>query len=283
MSTLIRWHADNSELRGLKEAQIPDTLLFGGVAVPHELEQPLRKVVEDIKARYAKARAPIKWNFRDLEKLYRQPGWGRFYEPLLESSSSWRSEIFDAVRPYKFAIIVSVLEAHSAARNVIKRKKDALTQYVFANSLMRFGLHVQESRATGAEVIMDWPDKGRSGPFDTEYAAAFNTGKTQDGQVTYDCGPLKDLGFADHAMYAHMHHSTLLQLSDLIVGASREFVECALGKRTAGQGVQCLRAVREKLRGYPDQIFGRGINVATKDDRFKASIKQGIKETLIDA
>jgi hypothetical protein len=147
---------------------------------------------------------------------------------------------------------------------------------------MRFGLHVKETGASHAEVIMDWPDKGRARPFDSEYSAAFSTGRTSDDKVHYHCGPLKDLGFTDHVLYGSMHHSTLLQLSDLVVGACRELVECCLGKRSPGPGVECLRIVRARFRGYPKEILGRGISIATKDERFRTRIKDGIKRLVFE-
>jgi hypothetical protein len=113
MITLIRWHADNSELRGIKEAEIPDVLLFGGISASHDTEQKLRVTIDEVKARYGTPRAVIKWNFLDLRKLYEDQGKQADFRVLLESSSRWRRDIFEAIRESDFTIVMSVLESHS--------------------------------------------------------------------------------------------------------------------------------------------------------------------------
>ncbi len=62
----MKWFADNSELNGIKETQIPDILMFGGIAVPANIEHELRSRIEDIKGRYAHIR---KFPTPDLIKL----------------------------------------------------------------------------------------------------------------------------------------------------------------------------------------------------------------------
>lgn len=279
----MRWYADNSELNGIRDAKIPDILLFGGIIVRKDVEGLLQEKVETVKAKYGNRRAPVKWNFKDLKNLYNQQGMLVLYNKLLPSSREWRAEIFDAIKDIDFCILISVLQSHSPDRKTIKNNKEDLTRYVFSNSLMRFGLHVKEMGALRPDVVLDWPDKGCSRPFDVEYAAAYNLGRTKDKSVRYQCGSLRKLGFRDHAVYGNMHHSTLLQLSDLVVGATREFVECALGKKPSGQGIDCLKQVKNRLRGYPEKIFGRGINVGGGDKEFKQKIQQGIRDHLLRA
>lgn len=252
----MKWFADNSELNGIKEAAIPDILLLGGVAVPANVEHELRSRIEDIKARYAHPRAPIKWNMRDLRLLYEKQGQAEMHTRLQESSREWRREIFSALAEYDVTLIVSCIEAYSPDRKKIKETKEQLTGHSFSNSLMRFGLHVQERRPDHAQVVLDWPDRSESKPFDAEYCSAFNHGVTVAGNVRYRCGSLANLRFLDSPTYANMHHSTLLQAADLVVGATREVIECSLGKKESGQGVDCARIVRDKFRGAPRRILG---------------------------
>jgi len=154
---------------------------------------------------------------------------------------------------------------------------------VFSNALMRFALHAKECSAPRAQVMLDWPDKGDAKPFDSEYAFAYSQGKTADGNVTYISGPLQSLGFADSVAYTNMNHSTLLQASDLIVGAVRELVECSLGKRKPGIGVECLKIVRDKIRGAPSKVVGRGIVVSSGSSSLLESIKRGLAEHVYAA
>lgn len=78
-----------------------------------------------------------------------------------------------------------------------------------------------------------------------------------------------------------MNHSTLLQFADLVVGATREFVECALGKKEHGFGVDMLRLVCHCFRGYPDHIVGRGISVASNSPIFRSDIEKAVRTMLL--
>ena len=276
----MRWYADNSELNGIKGASIPDILLFGGIAVPPESDTPLRDAVERVKSKYGHARAPVKWNFKDLQSLYKSQGMDALYTDLLTQSKKWRGGIFREICGIDFTIILACIESHSFSTKVIKGTKPDLTRFVFSNGLMRLALHVIDTKPERTQVVLDWPDKGISKPFDAEYSSAYNSGKTRDGSVSYHSGPLNKLGFADSAVYANMHHSTLLQLADLIVGASREMVECAIGKKSTGFGVDMAKVVASRYRGYRGRIYGRGISVASGDPSFKVAVKAYVNTVL---
>lgn len=276
----MRWYADNSELNGIRGAGIPDILLFGGIAVPPESDTPLRNAVECVKARYGHARAPVKWNFKDLQPLYKAQGMDALYADLLSKSKTWREEIFREICRIDFTIILACIESHSLATKVIKGTKPDLTRFVFSNGLMRLALHVIEKKPERTQVVLDWPDKGISKPFDAEYSSAYNYGKTHDGSVSYHSGPLNKLGFSDSTVYANMHHSTLLQLADLIIGASREMIECAIGKKSTGFGVDMAKIVASHYRGYKGRIYGRGISVASGDPAFKGAVKAYVNTVL---
>lgn len=276
----MKWFADNSELNGIKDAAIPDILLLGGIAVPASIEHDLRSRIEAIKAHYAHPRAPIKWNMRDLRSMYERQQQGAMHARLQDSSREWRLAIFSALAQSDVTLIVSCIEAYSADRNKIRDTKEQLTGHSFSNGLMRFGLHVQERRPDHAQVVLDWPDRSESKPFDGEYSSAFNRGVNLARTVTYKCGPLANLRFLDSPTYANMRHSTLLQAADLVVGATREVIECCLGKKASGQGVDCARIVRDKFRGAPHQIFGYGISVSSGNRSFSAAVKNSLDRLL---
>lgn len=276
----MKWFADNSELNGIKEADIPDILMFGGIAVPANIESELRIRIEEIKARYAHPRAPVKWNMRDLKTLYEKQGQIDMQKSLQSSSREWRQEIFGVLADHDVTLIVSCIEAYSGDRKKIKASKEELTGHSFSNALMRFGLYVQETQPDHAQVVLDWPDRSQAKPFDSEYSSAFNRGVTCAGDVEYHCGALSALRFLDSATYANMHHSTLLQAADLVVGATREVVECCLGKKESGQGVDCAQIVRDKFRGAPRNIVGYGMSVSSGNVRFREAVKSSFSSLL---
>jgi hypothetical protein len=90
----MKWYADNSDLTGIKDAEIPDIVLFGGIAVPTAAEQSLKASIEKVKAGYGSARSPVKWNMKDLQPIYENQKRGELYEKMLKSSAEWRPKIF---------------------------------------------------------------------------------------------------------------------------------------------------------------------------------------------
>ncbi|MFH1881426.1 MAG: hypothetical protein ABIL62_01785, partial [Planctomycetota bacterium] len=111
------------------------------------------------------------------------------FEKLLTRSQEWRSEIFSVAAQHCFCVIVACVETNSLKRSVISSVKEGITRFVYNNGLMRFALHVRETRSTRAEVVLDWPDKGQPRPFDVEYASAYKEGVTCDN-IKYHSGPL---------------------------------------------------------------------------------------------
>lgn len=276
----MRWYADNSELNGIRGATIPDMLLFGGVAVRNDQIRPLRDAIESVKGKYGNTRAPVKWNFKDLKALYKKQQYVSLYDHLLKTSKDWRLEIAHAAANLDFRVILAVVEGHSIARKTLKGVKPNLCRYAFSNGLMRFALHVQEEHTESAQIILDWPDRGDSKPFDLEYRTAYNEGKTGERDVSYHSGPLAPLGFEDCASYVNMHHSTLLQFADLVLGANRELIECAIGKKKSGLGVDFCKILRSKYRGFPSKIVGRGISIASGRAEFRREIRDYVSREL---
>jgi hypothetical protein len=277
----MKWFADNSELHGTKDSVIPDILIFGGLIIEPTQETSLKKSVEQIKKKYCGYdRAPIKWNMRDLENLYKSQNMEDLYRDLFAKSQDWRMEIFDQIANTECSVLVSCLEGYSADRAVLKDKKDDLTGMVFSNALMRYALHVQEKKPQSAGIVLDWPDKGKPATFDREYASAYSRGHTADKSVKYTSGALESLNFSDSAYYANMNHSTMLQIADLVVGATREFLDHCIKDKKATQGVTCTKQIASRFRGAPAKIFGRGIIVPSGNDQLSTRVKNGIKSHL---
>lgn len=280
----MEWYGDNSELMGKRGAAIPEVLIYGGIAISAADSIRMAESLQAVKAKYGDPRCPVKWNFKDLEKVYKRHNQLAMYSSLLASSSDWRREIVEESTKTNYTIIISCLEGYSLRRKILKLRKTTLSGYVFANCMMRLALHAQEHKATVVTVVSDWPDKGDSLPFDAEYASALSSGVSRDG-VGYHAGPLSKLGFRDSVLYTNMNHCTLLQLADFVVGATvvgatREFIEYAIGKRTAGLGVDLIRSARHRFRGYPRRINGWGINIASDESEFRKDLRAAIEAEL---
>jgi hypothetical protein len=275
----VKWYADNSDLKGIKDADLNDIFLIGGIAIDARSESGLRSGIERVKGATGYARSPVKWNMKDLREHYERHNDLKRYDYLLRSSAEWRPKIFGCIAASNATIILACVEGYSVLRQVQKRTKEGLVRYAFNNGLMRFGLHVKEIGAAGASVVMDWPDGGDPKPFNIEYAFAFGRGSTPD-KIPYRCGKLRDLGFSDSVNFTNTRHSTLLQAADLVVGASRELIECCLGKRGPGPGVECLRIVRDRFRGAPSNIVGRGLSISSGNDALVTAVRIGLQQYL---
>ena len=254
----MRWYADDSDIRGIKDINVPNILLFGGIVVKIEQEKALRKAIESVKSDFGHKRAPIKWNFKDLKQLYTSQNQLPLWEGYIQNMHPFREKLFETLNHFEFSIIISVIQGYSTEKTKLNELKDDLTRHAFSNALMRFGLHAKENLPQRAEVVIDWPDKNNPKPFDSEYAWAYNYGKSMD-DIPYNSGALEKHSFNDSVVYTKMVHSTLLQLSDMVLGATREFIEHCLDETKCGQGVNFLKHISCKFRGYPNHVIGRGI------------------------
>lgn len=279
---MLCWYADNSELNAGLGADIPDLLIFGGLAVDESVGVTLRNSLTKMKADYSEDFVfPIKWNLKDLRKHFRRCDQTNLYEELLAKSKELREQIFTILEDSEITIILSCLVAYSRERRILKKTREELGRYVFANGLMRFGLLVEEHAPKGAEIVLDWPDKSNPSPFDTEYSSAYHRGQTAHKSVPYISGPLKTLGFSDSPFYASMTENSLLQVGDLIVGAFRDFLDVCLCKRGESLGARLLRKVIPKFYGFPNSIVGRGISVSPAQSDVRQIIEKGVDDFLL--
>jgi len=273
----MKWYADDSDIKTIKDLKIPNMILLGGIAVSHENERLLRETVENAKSTFCNKRLPIKWNFKDLKLKFSEQGNLHHYEQMMTQMFDIRRAIFDAVSEVEFTIIVSAVLGYSSNKKVLMDLKSDLSRHVFANGLMRFSQHVKECNPDRAEVVLDWPDGNISKPFDIEYAHAYSHGKSKDG-IYYMSGSLESLKFNDSISYTRMPYSTLMQLSDIVIGVTREFIQHALDEEKSGHGIKLLSTIAPKFRGYPNNVIGRGISVNKQATTTRKSIERKFKE-----
>ena len=260
---LIRWYADNSYIHGIWGAEIEDILMFGGIALEQDAEQAISAIMENVKKPYKQeADFPVKWNIKDLKEYYEKKGLAELYQVLLAESKEWRSQVFGEASDIEFTIIIALIKAYSQQRETIIETKKRLTRYVFSDALMRVGHHVKEVNASAVELVLDWPEANQPRHiFDEEYQSALIYGVTCEKQE-YHCGVLKELGFSDSIYFTSMKACSVLQFCDLVVGATREFIDLALEKDKETFGFDLLRGLNMKFRGAPKNVVGRGLSIA---------------------
>ena len=276
---MIRWYADNSETKSAPHIAIPDIQLFGGIAANEASCAELSSTIKSIKSSYRKIPDfPLKWCFKDLERDYRESRLTKLYAKLLQEWPAWRTEIFNRISKIELKIFVSVISSYGSCRSTLLDTKEDVTRFGFSNALQRVGLFVKRASSGPAEVILDWPDKSNKSLFDHEYKSAFQKGSSAFYGSGYKCGPLKDLGFSDSVLFTSMNQCCLLQISDMIVGACRELVEEALGRRCNSLGTRLLRIVRDKIDGAPGSAVGWGIAISPTQGGFYEKIRDKVHE-----
>jgi hypothetical protein len=274
---MIRWYADNSELRGIWGAEIPDILLFGGIVADDGARNEICAVMKEIKSAYHENPTfPLKWNFKDLERHYRDLELDSLYSRLLRASRAWRSEFFNRLSRIDFKIIISTIISYGSSRETLLRTREQVSRFAFIMALQRVGLCVRNRGIGPTEIVLDWPAGGQKNLFDLEYRSAHQKGTTADYAQGYDCGPLMNLGFGESALFASTNECSILQASDLIVGATRETIEEALGKREDSLGASLLSLIKEKFDGAPDHILGWGLPISPRQGEFFEKVRNRI-------
>jgi len=272
----MKWVVDNSEAFSRWDTDIPDVLLIGGVLGECKQLACLESRLIQIKREYSSDPSfPVKWNFKDLKKHFRSIDREDLFKELLNNSDGWRTQMAEAIVECEAMLIVSCILCLGLKRDALKSTRTELTGAVFSNGLQRVGLHARDHSASSVEVVLDWPDKGQPAPFNNEYASAFYQGTSTSGEK-YLSGRLSELGFSDSVSFRTMTSSGLLQYADLVVGASRELLDVVEDRKTPGTGIEVLRIVAPRFRGYPDNIIGRGFVVSPTRSPIVQRIKDGL-------
>ena len=277
----MRWWADDADFQSDSDIGTPDVFVFGGIIVPDGCQVELEKNVRAIKAKYGHERAPIKWNFKDAHRFY---GTNDASQKILDSMhknvANWRSEIFEALAVSQVKILVTAIEAYSADKDKVIAVRNDCSKRAFANGLMRYAMHARE-QSENADVVIDWPAGDDRTPFNEEYSSAFIFGKNTDGQA-YSAGPLHKLPMADSVFFSSTRYSCMLQIADLVVGANRDFLRACLLKKDYGPGFAMIKKIRDRYRGAPHYISGRGLNVSSGNGNFRHLVGQAVAYDLFD-
>lgn len=274
---MLKWYADNSEMSSEKGK--PNVLMFGGVIVNETAEKQIEQLLRSVKSQYTYPTLPIKWNFKDLKSVYEE--WNREsdYLQMLSESYKWRKEIFEQSKDIDYKVVIACTERYPS-KIPLKILKEQLIQVSFVQVLMRVGLHASDLKSKeNFEIILDWPEGSNPKPFNREYFRAYNQGKSSNG-VEYHCGPLSSLKFNDCLYFAKSTHSNVLQFTDLIIGAAKDFVLKSIHGTDYSLGYDLTASILSKYRGFPGQIISRGLNFAPRDSPNYQILNDEIKKNI---
>lgn len=260
-----KWYADNTELSTTKTKN--NVLIFGGIIINEIEEQKLKKIIEDVKSKYALKTLPIKWNFKDLKQTYQELSKLKEYENLLLNSYKWRKEIFEKSLEVDYKIVLACTERYNSNKPLSYIKED-LTSISFAQSLMRVGLYAKNnSQQESFQIVLDWPDSNNPKPFNREYFKAYHNGRSSMN-IDYFSGPLKDIGFGDSLYFSKSTHCTMLQFADLVIGASKDYILKNLHEIDNSLGFDLTEMIKCKFNGFPNKIVEYGMNYAPKGKNY---------------
>jgi len=276
---MYKFYCDDSALKKNHGEEKRPIFLYGGILISREDEVALSAIMKSVKREYTGEDMPFKYNIKDVEEVYHRFGKEAEYEKIKSDSSSWRKRIIQESLNFNYKIFISCIENFQADKKEQKEIKKDLSSYLFANTLMRVGIYSSENELDYVQTILDWPEGHDSKPYDKEYYYAYNRGKNSDGQDFFS-GPLKDLNFDQTLYYARCNHSNMLQLADIIMGSTRDWMETELQKRDYSIGKELTSLFFPKSYGYPKKVLGYGINVSSNNQTFKNFLREIINKNV---
>lgn len=225
---------DDTEIYTSRKVQKPDIFVYGGYFILHERLDEFQKRISQVKQTYGlNGYAPVKWNLKDasLSRFYRNEKVLRpdEYQSLLAASDKLRLDLLHLLVEFDARIIVS-----ARYDTALKQTSQAeLFTWAFENFLQRVGL-MTRSMNTGAHtsssviLMADWPRQGVDKALMDTYVGGYQYGMGLSTFQGYHSGALHRQRFADSLYHGSTLHSGPLQLADLVVGVSREFLSWAL-------------------------------------------------------
>ena len=235
-------YADDTYAKASKVDQPRSIHLFGGVVVSRDVETKIIDEINAVKSQFTHPNMPVKWNFKDssIQQKYKEFSKEKEYEMMLAASREWRLEIFRRINLLDYTIIMSCIEHFSDNKQVIQEVKDKLNTYCFENVLMRVGLDAKELGGFW-QCVLDWPSDNDSKPYDRGYYQLFHFGQASSPRPA-NCGALNKLGFSHSLHFTRSNHSPMMQLADMVLGATRDHIECRIQGRNSSVGSEAVDA-----------------------------------------
>lgn len=270
-------YADDTYAKASKEDEPRRIHLFGGVVVNRNVEEDIINEIRAVKDQYTHPNMPVKWNFKDtsIKKKYKEFSRESEHKKMLAASREWRLEIFRRINHLDYTIILSCIEAFSDDKKVIQQVKNELNTYCFENVLMRVGMDAKEIGGNW-QCVLDWPPDNNSKPFDRGYYKLFHFGKASSPKPAI-CGSLDGLGFSHSLHFTRSNHSPLMQLADLVLGATRDHIECKIQGRESSVGSEAVNIFYDHYRNLSGNVPRYGVIASTSN----VSLGKHISEIFI--
>jgi hypothetical protein len=274
MNTL---YADDTYAKSAKSDELPRVHLFGGVVVDGAAEQKIIRILRSVKSRFTHPNMPVKWNFRDsgIQKKYREFNREEEYKKMLAASREWRLEIFHSINHLDYTVVCSCIEAFSAEKGVLSKVKSELNTFCFENVLMRVGMDASE-RGGRWQCVLDWPPENDSKPLDRGYYQLFHFGRASSPKKAH-CGPLEKAGFSHSLLFTRCNHSPMMQIADLVLGATRDHLESVLQARGSTVGGEAVEIFYDHFRNNNGNVPRYGVACSTGSKKLLCVIEKAFK------
>ena len=268
------FYADDTYAKDDKEMSLPRTNLFGGVLLAKEDEAILLNIIKEEKSKFTHPNLPIKWNFKDtlVKEKFERFNREEEYKKMLAASNTWRREIIKRSVEIEYKIVCGIIQNYSRDTKIVKKSKPDLLKYSFENVLMRLGIDALE-HTTETLVLLDWPPDGNPQPFIEAFYRLYHQGKSSAGTVIKS-GKLSDCRFFHTLLFAKCTHSPVLQFTDLVVGALKDYLERKITGRQNLFAQEMYEILKPKIRQIKGKILGYGIIPPTGNSVFRSTLKQ---------
>lgn len=273
-------YADDTYAKASQEDQPRRIHIFGGVVVRRDAEASIINEIKAVKSQYTHPNMPVKWNYKDpsIKKKYTEFDREADYMKMLSASREWRLDIFRRINQFDYTIVLSCIEAFSDNKEVIQQVKNELNTYCFENVLMRVGLDAKEIGGFW-QCVLDWPPDNDTKPFDRGYYQLFHFGKASSPKPAI-CGPLEGLGFSHSLHFTRSNHSPMMQLADLVLGATRDHIECMIQGRDSSVGSEAVDLFYDHYRNLNGEVPRFGVIASTSNASLGSHISEIFKRKV---
>ncbi len=252
---------DNSEFtrRYLGVLFPTDYFVLGGYLASTREMKTIEDGVKEIKENYEiPVNLPIKWNLKDIRKIYQSSEKLDIYKKIMDYSDEIRLSMVSLLNRINCKLIMS---AKPAYKKEFRRKA---YEWAFINILQRLGYaayeEIQSADYPSISIIMDWPEAQDRSFFRT-YSNAYYL-----GEPNFDCGDLKALNFNVNLAVSTTINSPHLQLADICVGITKEFIRWSYEEKNVEKVKKFFPPLVPFFRKGPrDKITRYGLIVNTED------------------